>query len=650
MRYVAIFIIVLSTVAVGVPTPVGAVDEVTYEGALITMPAPTERKHLENTEQILSAVGIETKQHASMFFLRDGTQYLVLSDTEPSVGEATVSGVEVLPADGGMGIIAASDLDIDETGTKVPLEKVEKNPEQYKFQFIQVTGSITQLSHTIDAADGKYVVQESTAGISETREPFSLIEGPGREGRWATVNLSMAKQEGNLDNKPAGQLPITTTSIGLSNHETRWWMSTNATVNMVVLSGGNSGVGAVVGTVTPLSTKVSSLEELSAHSGEVVMVTTNAVGSSISSQETLLSATRCAPSSITNPVTGCLPVPTDGVVHSGVLFDPSVQKPTDLVYYAGVSNKIQNTPVTPEKGTYRLTGRVVDASRIDPRLEGSALIVYDRERVGGLATSSRIANQAESKLTEYIQEQQLSSESEWNTIEASASASASVNNQTTTPSSGSNRTNQTGTSAPTNSNTSDGNEASQETSQPPNASVVDAEFTQNPISSDSTTLQVTIENTGGAGSTIVDVTVGSSSSSEKLKVPAETTVTKDVSVDFPVPSSESVSEKSVDVDVEQIDVGTLTWRSPDKPLNKANPVSSVTNSLQKVAGDEETREILGVYTGLFGGVLLVSAVIVSLIDMVGKLLGKPRLEMEYELHLWVSAVVVLGFTYLLLPT
>ncbi|WP_224338264.1 hypothetical protein [Haloprofundus halobius] len=553
MRKLVISLLILSLALSGVPISAHAQSSSTYEGVIVNVSAQAEANYVSETSSIVESYGFDSVQHASLLFTDSGTRYVVLSNSDPAVGQASLNGVEILPPEGGLGLLVATSLKVNPEGTEVPLDELEKNPKEYQYEFVQVSASVTQLTHTVDATEGEVVLQESLLGLGEERFSFSTFKSPGREGKWSTVNLSLAKQNHELNSELTGRLPLSTSSIGRASQQTRWWMSANATVNMLVVGGGGGSVAAIIGQTTPESTTVSDLDELSAHTGEVVTVTANGVGSSLSTQETLLSAAKCAPSSITNPVTGCLPVPTDGVVHSGTLFDSPPKNSDQLVYYAGVSNTVQDTPVEPETGKYRVTGRVVDATQLDPRLKGTALIVYDRERVGHLSIESSTAKESASTVREYIREQQLSSQSEWQSITATANA-----------------------------------ETGQSTEKP----------TQTPSLNEKDSSSNTAKHQG--------------KSEDDTKNGGET-----------AQASESNSARQSE-----------------------GPSDSILRRIQRPFNGESSFEAVGLMTGLGSIVFLISGVILSLIDMLGKLLGNENMEIEYEWIPWVIGIALLAITYI----
>jgi hypothetical protein len=152
------------------------------------------------------------------------------------------------------------------------------------------------------------------------------------------------------------------------------------------------------------------------YEGETVTVSSDIVGSSTSTQEYLTEVASCGDKTVSVPMSPpvCVPVTHDIVVHSGVLVDGT--SPGEVpIAYAGISNKIQNSPTEVKTGRYRITGEVVSTSEIDSSLEGSyALRVFDMGRVGDANIASGFQTDA-NQLEQRIKAQLDLSESEWGT-------------------------------------------------------------------------------------------------------------------------------------------------------------------------------------------------------------------------------------------
>lgn len=150
--------------------------------------------------------------------------------------------------------------------------------------------------------------------------------------------------------------------------------------------------------------------------GETVTIESDIAGASISTQEYLTSVASCGGKSVSVPMSPpiCVPVTNDIVVHTGVIAEET-EAGEMPIYYAGVSNTIQNSPTETETGRYRLTGEVVSTDEIDPSLEGGyALRVYDMDRVGDANIASSVTEDA-GQFEERIKSQLELDESEWGT-------------------------------------------------------------------------------------------------------------------------------------------------------------------------------------------------------------------------------------------
>jgi len=376
------------------------------DGVVVDMGAEWEQRQIETVRETVPSLDVPSS--AVMYWSSDGDQYVLLTDEELSTGAVSGEGEVLVDASGGLGIMRAQDLTVDTDGRDITAAEYSQNSDEYNYELLDISGRARSVAYTVD---GEEVVQQQSFVSLADRQP-SLFEQalPGRSARTAVMNLSSDQRGGDR----AASISAMTVqpqfrTAGLANDNTHWNVDSNATVTAVATPS-----GLFVQDVVPESTHINSLSELSEHNGDVVTVETAAAGSQISGQETLLAATRCAPSSITNPVTGCFPIPVDSVMHTGVLFDAS--DPSTTVIYAGSTNTVQNQPAVPESGRYEVTGRVVSASVVDPRLNGSALIVYDRERVSDVRVGEQI-QELRSTVEDRMREQIVASDSEWQAVE-----------------------------------------------------------------------------------------------------------------------------------------------------------------------------------------------------------------------------------------
>jgi hypothetical protein len=170
---------------------------------------------------------------------------------------------------------------------------------------------------------------------------------------------------------------------------TRYWARGEATVDVVVTVQ-NGIMSLYVADVTWESTKTTVNRVASGqHDGELVSVVAGRLGSKVSTKQTLLSAARCASDSVLFPVIGCLPIPTDSTVDSGVLYNEG-----ESVYYIGLSNENLGRATTPVSESAIVVGRVVSASEIHPQLSGRAIVVHE---VRTAQDASGVPEQFESK-------------------------------------------------------------------------------------------------------------------------------------------------------------------------------------------------------------------------------------------------------------
>jgi len=104
----------------------------------------------------------------------------------------------------------------------------------------------------------------------------------------------------------------------------------------------------------------------------------------MSAQETLEHNTACGQDRI-QVQSGCVNVPQDFLIHTGIAWNTGVDSRDDLIPILAGSATHQDAPVENTTGSYRIVGEVVSTSRIDESLpEGSMLLVYELERTGDI--------------------------------------------------------------------------------------------------------------------------------------------------------------------------------------------------------------------------------------------------------------------------
>lgn len=356
--------------------------------------AEEEQQYLNKMQDLVEKFNVEPRDNA--FVLTDGDKHwLVFTNQEPKTGEATVEGTIAVEATRNTrGAIFADSVSFNQDGQRADLGDVRDNPEQFNGELVKVTANYQQLAYVIDGSEA--VTKRSTGGrLGGSTGP--LLSPPGEAGRWAVRNLSTTDEPWQTAQRRAGESGGSVLTIAHQN--LRWWIDAETTVDAVVLNVQGNAVLFVANTEVS-STELDSISEISNRGGElegeVVTVESQTIGTRISSQELLLSTAKCAPESVVFPPTGCIPVPADVTVHAGVLFERTPDSSADVVVYAGVSNHHQQKVLTDERGTYRVTGRVVSTEQIDPDLpDGYALVVYDMQRTGGLQASQEAEQAAQ---------------------------------------------------------------------------------------------------------------------------------------------------------------------------------------------------------------------------------------------------------------
>lgn len=449
----------------------------TKTGVALDVGPSTEKTYLDQMNNIVEKFGLEPRSNA--FVITDGKKsWVVFTNSKPRTGKAKVRGTVISASElnSDFGVIFADSVSWTLKGEPTSLSKIRENPSEYHAELVRVKTHYRQISYLVEAAEGQYVTKVSGAALGGSSS--SLVGRPGAAGKWAVLNLS-GGEYGQSRAKEANQR-IGTQNPAINYNQKQFWVNAQATVDLVVLDQGGKPT-FYVAQVDVHGQQVQSVQEIARRGaelkGKVVTVESQVVGAKVSSQELLLSVAQCAPDSVTNPVTGCIPVPTDSVVHTGILFQGVPDSRSDVVTYAGLSNEHQQKVATPEKGTYRVTGRVVSTNQIDPDLpDGYALIVYEMEKTGHL--------QAQQAAVEKV--------SKWK-----SQAVNQVKGQIT--SSGSNQTSDSEASGSQN----------EQSSGPANVFVSSATIVENPIEDTTGEVRVVLKNTGGStGSIEIDFMTG----------------------------------------------------------------------------------------------------------------------------------------------
>ncbi len=566
-----VFVLVMSATVVGGVVAANSSSEAPSYGSVdassIAVSAQEEQRYLEEMQTFADRFGLETRENA--FILTDGKKtWVVFSDAEPKTGEATVEGTIALEATTEQrGAIFADSVSFSQEGEQANLDEVKNNPEKFDGQLVEVTANYRQLAYAID---GNEAGVRLGMGGRLGGEGGSLLSPPGEAGRWTVRNISASDNRWRTAHQRAGGGGETVVSI--SNGENRWWIDAETTVNAVVLNYQGAPI-LYVAQSDVASTPVNSVSQIADRGdeleGEVVTVESQVVGSRISSQELLLSVARCAPESVAFPPTGCIPVPVDATVHTGVLFEGVPREFEDVVVYAGVSNFHQTEVVKSERGTYQVTGRVVSTNQIGSDLpDGYALVVYDMERTGGLRANEDAQEAAQTYADD--SEKEMRGQINGSNAETNADVAGDGQQQST----------------------------STATPEPAQLNIASAELAASEIAlGESVAVSATVENTGEqAGETELVLRMdGAVVTREVVRVGAGESETVHLGVE-----PESIGEYQVSVSGES--AGMLQVTEPD---GEGGPLLT-----------ESREELLGILGSLIGAVLFISAIVLQLLRAV----------------------------------
>ncbi|WP_226024036.1 hypothetical protein [Halomicrobium salinisoli] len=416
MRTAIIGLVCCGLLLAGMGAAGGQATQGTVSGISLALEPEMQQEYQQTLREFSTMVGADVGENATVL-LTDERRVIVSTDSRVRTGKARYAGT-LLELNESLAVMFADSATYKTTGERISLSEYRENRDQYTNQVVTVNASYRQVAYSLETV----ARSPETAGlIGPPAVPAGNMLRPGRAGRFAALNLSgqqydrNAQLEAQLDGRILG-------SYVTGRGETRWWQSGRADISLAVVELGGEPVHYLAD-VEPHGEPIDSLAAVQERgnelAGERVTVTTSGVGSRISTRETLIRVSDCGGEAVTIPASPpfCSPVPTDGVVHAGVLADGSAAVP-----YAGVSNVGQDTAVTTERGEWKVTGRVVHASEIDPRLEGYALLVEDRERVGTVDPSVASETiEAERERVESLLREQVSADSdEWQSIQQQA--------------------------------------------------------------------------------------------------------------------------------------------------------------------------------------------------------------------------------------
>jgi PGF-pre-PGF domain-containing protein len=387
------------TQVVDVSRPQASTTEVS--GAAFPVPDSLE----EEVESYRSEAGVDLEAQAFVLATQDEV-FVVFTSEEPQEGIASVSGIgvqrDLSAEDMSFGVIAANSVSFETTGTEAGVTEVSENPNDYRLDLVRISATHRQVSTLTDPDQGEDFTAAVTFGrlIENPRTVQSVLQNPGSKARALNENLQANSSGSVLADTERDH-------VGTVSFEQQMWTDTRATVDGIVLvpgsearqyietfgSGGvdyaEEGVPLVYVVNSELDPQpVDSIQEIKEQSssldGEVVSVEANLYQGRLSAQETLEHNTACGQDRI-QVQSGCVNVPQDFLIHTGIAWNTGVDSRDDLIPILAGSATHQDAPVENTTGSYRIVGEVVSTSRIDESLpEGSMLLVYELERTGDI--------------------------------------------------------------------------------------------------------------------------------------------------------------------------------------------------------------------------------------------------------------------------
>lgn len=413
-----------ATAGVGEASKTPAVqEERTVEGLGLPLPAEIRQQYLQLLRETAQESGRPVPEDVMLVTHSDsGVTWLVGTEGDVEPGRVTARGTAFTPEDLGtdnLGIMFASDTTVEQRGTRVSLDTFQEDPGAYAGELVRVSGTFAETSYLLEQQG---TVSKQSVGFIGEQKAFPLLDTePGRRARYSVFNISKSdspEQAARVNVGLSAGLAVGGERNGTRAYgDERFWKAGQTTVDIMVISSapGDSGSGPTLfpvqtqlqpdATVSPAELRENPAE----YTGDVVAIEGSAVGASISAQETLVSVSKCAPDIIFIPglPEPCIPAVGDIALHSGAI--ATADSPSAFVPYVGISNKHQNEAVQPERGRYRVVGRVVASSEIDPRLDAPVgVIVMERQRLGDLqlpASARADLEEQAGKLREQIRDQ-----------------------------------------------------------------------------------------------------------------------------------------------------------------------------------------------------------------------------------------------------
>lgn len=400
---------------------------------------PVAESNIENFEAIRSTLdqfGVDPPSETSILATSDGKRHLVFSSEPIRAGQATIDG-QTYPSDEVSGqIIVADTVSVETTGDRVSIGQLQDNAAEYDLELVRFDASSAVVS----------TAAKPTSGVS-SQQTFAYLSEPGNQssdlfqqppGELAS-SVALIESNGSVERSDEVEPQFPENSLWGQSFSQQFWGEGIATVDAAIVPvyrQGSDSESTITGrelVIVDVNYDGQTLESPAdvrdgSYEGEIVTVESDVIGASISAQEYLTSVASCGDKTVSVPMSPpvCVPITNDIVIHAGVMAD-GMRAGEPPVYYAGVSNAIQNSPTEPETGRYQFTGEVVSTSEIAPSIEdGYALRVYDMERIGDASITSDLESNAD-QLENRIKRQLELDESEWGSATSSGSNSGGDN-------------------------------------------------------------------------------------------------------------------------------------------------------------------------------------------------------------------------------
>jgi len=368
----------------------GETNRTTVDGVAFT--PPDIAKNAEQFRDALNEAGYDVPDYVLLVTNYETEEaYIVFTDIEPQTGVATVTGRDVTTdaadlngssTETSVRIIIADRVDITTGGPYVPYKDLERNTGAYTGQVVETSASYGQIAMLGDGPEG-------LARVQFARGQFDPAFGD-RPPTFASVEDVFALSEAGIDGTNAFTLLVneydhSNAVFGLQSNV--FYQRGPANVTVVPTRPGSPAIYYLVDVEpTGAQTSAEAIADGDHEAGDHVEFTAPAAGGRLSVRKTLLQAARCAPRSVANPATGCLPLVTDNVVWAGAA--GSADQPVPII---GISNHPQDVPLRPFSGRYTIVGEVVAADNLEAEVPGQyAIRISALEREGDADISGAI--------------------------------------------------------------------------------------------------------------------------------------------------------------------------------------------------------------------------------------------------------------------